>query len=167
MTPDIQQWLAEIRALQNQLTELRQEKDEAYTSAANWRRLYETEARQRRTEVDELQRAIADLKHNSLSHGQEGFLSNENSHPPLVKQLQADIQNLSVDQLQSLLAKALSDCHRLQIALDSERADHAKTRQSLMGALGDTVDVLTKERVHHQELKNSIQPHSLQATTSE
>ena len=48
---DIKQWLAEIKALQQKLAQANQERDEAYASAANWRSLYETEAKQRRTEA--------------------------------------------------------------------------------------------------------------------
>ena len=62
MTQDVRQWLAEIKTLQQKLTETQKERDEAYASAANWRNLYETEAKQRRTESRLAQQAIGSLK---------------------------------------------------------------------------------------------------------
>ena len=48
MSQDLTQWIAEVRTLQRQLADTQKERDQAYNSAANWRRHYETEARQRR-----------------------------------------------------------------------------------------------------------------------
>ena len=50
MTQDVTQWLDEIKALKQQLVEMRQEREEAYASAINWQQRYETEAQQRRVE---------------------------------------------------------------------------------------------------------------------
>jgi len=49
MSQNVTQWLAEIQALKQQLADAQQEREQAYTSAANWQRLYETEAQQRRS----------------------------------------------------------------------------------------------------------------------
>jgi hypothetical protein len=43
MTYDVSQWLAEIKALKQQLATASQESEQAHASAANWRQLYETE----------------------------------------------------------------------------------------------------------------------------
>lgn len=155
MTQNIQQWLAEIRALQHQVAELRQERDEAYGSAANWRRLYETEARQRRTDVAELKETIAELQRRQAPTPQPSPLSVELSLESgngeletLIEHLQAHLAPLPPDQRNTLLLKTLTECHQLRQELDKERSAHAQTRQSLMNALGDTVDLLTKERAH-------------------
>lgn len=58
----VQQWLAEIKGLQQKLLEVQQEREQAYASAANWRNLYEIEAKQRRAEAQTSQAAIAALQ---------------------------------------------------------------------------------------------------------
>jgi len=150
MTQNIQQWLAEIRILQNQVADLRQERDEAYGSAANWRKLYETEARQRREDISELQKTIQDLR-NLLDQKQASGSRLKAGHQQISEALSADIQNLPQEKLRVLLTKTLADCHRLQTELEGEKADHVKTQQSLMSALSETVDTLTKERLTHQK----------------
>ena len=62
MTQEITRWLTEIRTLQQQLEAARQERDQAYQSAANWRQLYDAEAKQRRAEVADLQTTVATLR---------------------------------------------------------------------------------------------------------
>ncbi len=62
MTQDVRQWLGEIKHLQQKLAEAHKERDEAFASAANWRHLYETEAKQRRTEAALMQQSIDALK---------------------------------------------------------------------------------------------------------
>ncbi len=166
MTQNIQQWLAEIRTLQNQVAELRQARDEAYGSAANWRRLYETEARQRREDITELNATIAQLQnsqseapHQSLDAVFQNWLENRNDDSAIdPEQFQAELSTLSTDQLIRLLVQALTEYHQLKQDLEQERSDHTTTRQSLMGALGDTVDLLTKERTHHQHSLETTQP---------
>ncbi|MEO1385772.1 MAG: hypothetical protein AAFV85_00190 [Cyanobacteria bacterium J06634_6] len=41
---------------------------------------------------------------------------------------------------------AKKECDRLKSLLKAEQAEHEKTRESLTAALGDAVDLLTKER---------------------
>src|SRR5689334_16115662 len=57
-----QKWLAEIQALKQQLVEQQRDRDAAWESAQKWRKLYNTEAEQRRTDADLSQKAIASLK---------------------------------------------------------------------------------------------------------
>ncbi|MEM0979705.1 MAG: hypothetical protein AAGH78_05455, partial [Cyanobacteria bacterium P01_H01_bin.58] len=62
MTQDITRWLTEIRTLQQQLAASRQERDQAYKSASNWRQLYDAEAKQRRDEMEQLQLTVNSLR---------------------------------------------------------------------------------------------------------
>ena len=62
MTQDIRQWLNEIKALQQQLTEVVRDREAALESAAQWRQLYNTEAQQRRAEAKLNQQTIAALQ---------------------------------------------------------------------------------------------------------
>jgi vacuolar-type H+-ATPase subunit D/Vma8 len=143
MTHDVKQWLAEIKLLQQKLATLQQELDEAYTSASNWRKLYETEAQQRRTEtylaqqtIDALQIEIAQLQSSQVrvAHSSEEVIQQE------VDQLE------SPEILKDQLKQALLECDRLARTIKAEVEEHEKTRKSLTSALGDTVDRLAKER---------------------
>lgn len=144
MTQDVRQWLAEIKALQQQLAELRQERDEAYTSAANWRKLYETEAKQRRTDaaiakqtIEQLQSTLRPL-HEVRANGSSRDLQGE------LKQLE------TLDEAKTRLIEVLTECDRLTQLLNQQQAEHAKTKDALTVALGDTVDALTQERTRNQ-----------------
>ncbi|MGG6293311.1 hypothetical protein ACQ4M4_02715 [Leptolyngbya sp. AN02str] len=147
MTHDVKQWLGEIKNLQQKLVEAHRERDEAYASAANWRSLYETEAKQRRTEANLSKQAIEELslKIQQLESSQE-FAPLEGNLP---EALQEHIHKLeSVEALQQELAHALMECDRLTNALKAEQRQHEQTRRGLTSALGDTMDLLTQERSH-------------------
>ncbi|HHP7244438.1 MAG TPA: hypothetical protein ACFE0H_07105, partial [Elainellaceae cyanobacterium] len=145
MTHDVRQWLAEIKALQQKLSEVQKERDEAFASAAKWRSLYETEARQRRADAHQAQQTIQHLKTEFQS-----------SQPPPVNaptqtslnasSIRQQIRTLRVDELEAKLIEALTERDRLSQDLQSERDAHERTRKNLTNALGDTVDLLTKER---------------------
>ena len=62
MSQDVRQWLDEIKRLQQQLTEMTRDRDEAGESAAQWRQLYNTEAEQRRNDAKLTQQSIAYLE---------------------------------------------------------------------------------------------------------
>ena len=49
--PNAAQWLGEVQSLQQQVAEIKRERDSAYTSADTLRNLYESEARQRKREI--------------------------------------------------------------------------------------------------------------------
>jgi hypothetical protein len=145
MSQDVRQWLVEIKALQQKLTEISQERDQAYASAANWRRLYETEAQQRRTESRLAQHQMELLKAEleQLKRLPQPEVSDGITRSAIEEQLE-QLQNPS--ELKENLARALMECDRLAQSLKAEQADHAQTRRSLTTALGDTVSLLAKER---------------------
>lgn len=147
MTQDVRQWLAEIKTLQQQLAELRQERDEAYTSAANWRKLYETEAKQRRTEA-----AIAKQAHDQLKAEVQRLRELPSDLEPLsAKEIERELSRLkTTDDLKARLAEVLTECDRLQKALKQQQVEYAQAKDALTVALGDTVDALTKERALRQ-----------------
>jgi chromosome segregation ATPase len=137
MTQELTQWITEVRTLQQQLTEVRQERDQAYNSTANWRRLYETEARQRRQETAELRSQLQ-----ALQQQLQAPTSAQGNHQTVLDHLsQVD----SIDGLQGQLEALVARCKTLGEQLEAEQAAHAQTRQSLIAALGDTFDTLKPE----------------------
>lgn len=145
MSNDVKQWIAEIKGLREQLAEMLRDRNAALDSAAQWSQLYNREAEQRRAEtktsqqtIDALKREIEHLKANLLEKPDEGVdLSAISS---AVKQIN------TVEELQEKLIEALLDRDRLVEAFKAEQISHARTRQSLTTALGDTIDLLTKHR---------------------
>lgn len=161
MTQDVRQWLSEIKALQQQLAEAERERDAAYTSATNWRRLYETEAQQRRTETNLAQQAIADLQ-TEIQQLRGGIIFGDNASSSATEMTQALDQLQTPAELREKLGQILQEQSRLQgeverlvQALQLEQANHAQTRKSLTTALGDTIDLLTKERAIKQVEKST------------
>ena len=147
MNQNVTQWLAEIQSLQRQVSELQKEREQAYASADNWRKLYESEAGQRRREsengdrqIKRLQQVVAELQTpaTELIEGEDAKFSEEIS---AIQSIQ------SVEQLQSQLVAAKRLCARLKGELKAEQEAHEKTRESLTAALGDTVDLLARERL--------------------
>lgn len=149
---DVVQWLTEIRTLKQQLAEIRQERDEAVAREANWRKLYSTEAQQRRSENKLAQEEIKSLKdqlqqqrlapmavaQTSTSPGKlTEDLTQLNSIEALKAKLQAVIQER--DQLRQLRDRALE-------ALQAEQDNHAQTRKSLTAVISDTIDQIAKQR---------------------
>lgn len=163
MSQEVTKWLAEIKALQQQLATTQKDRDAADTSAANWRKLYETEAQQRRTEVALTQQKLA-----ALTAELEQFKGEAEPEPELqapaaqgstqtALDIRAELSGLQTPaELQQKLALVLLERNQLQAkvealtqALKAEQAEHAHTRKTLTTALGDTVDLLTKERTLH------------------
>ncbi len=152
MSQDVRQWLDEIKRLQQQLTEMTRDRDEAGESAAQWRQLYNTEAEQRRNDAKLTQQSIANLEAKieesqnfspNVSEGDEAGIARQQE----VEQLQ------TVDELKAKLVAVLEERDRAfeQIkqfaqALKLEEALHAETSKNLTSALGDAVDLLTKAR---------------------
>ena len=145
MADQVVQWLNEIKDLKQKLQVAQEAQEAANASADNWRKLYETEAQQRRTEavltrqtIDALKAEIAQLQ--SLPKG---------SSDGLVAQFTLDrsIETLTtVDELKARLLDLWMERDRLAQNLKDEQANHAQTRKNLTTALGDTVDLLTKVR---------------------
>lgn len=150
MNHEVTQWLAEIKSLQQQLAATQQEREEAYASATNWRKLYETEAQQRRTEaslsrqmVESLQAEIQQLR------GTPQTEASGTTSLPEVMQVVAELT--TIEALQAKLTEVLLECDRLQQSLKAEKMGHAQTRKSLTTALGDAVDMLSKGEIPGSE----------------
>ncbi len=148
-------WLAEVQALQRQIGELQQERERAYESADNWRKLYDQEAQQRRRDaaiaagkLERLQKDISDLRMADRAADVEADRSvNLEGDRPTDKNIaQSDSQSQQLRQLKAELEAAKQECQQLQTQVEAERAAHAQTRNSLTAALGDAVDLLSKER---------------------
>lgn len=150
MAQDVRQWLDEIKRLQQQLTEVSRDRDEAGESAAQWRQLYNTEAEQRRNDAKLTQQSIASL---------EAQLEQSQSFSPIVPEgsdagvaRQQEVEKLeTVGELKAKLAEVLEERDRaieqvkqLSQGLKQEEARHAETSKNLTSALGDAVDLLTK-----------------------
>ena len=145
MTQEVAQWLAEIKALKQQLVEAQQETQQAYASAANWQRLYETEAQQRRTEATLAKQTIAELQQALQKH--EGRSPLDPEGEATIANLQTEVSRLNtVEALQTRLLEALVERDRLLQELQAERVNHAQTRKGLTTALGDAIDLLAKQR---------------------
>lgn len=160
MTEDVRQWLAQIKALQQQLSQVQQQRDEADASAANWCRLYETEAQQRRTDahlarqtIEELQAQIQQLQDAATPVGNQRVISpSESDIESEVEQLETGTQ-LKQKLVEVLLERDLAtkEVVRLQQALKIEQENHTQTRKSLTSALGDAIDRLNREREEGQK----------------
>jgi hypothetical protein len=141
---DVAQWLAEIKSLQQQLAEAHKEREDAYASAANWRKLYETEAQQRRIEANLSRQTIELLK--AEVQQLKGIPLARSSNPEIGSEVQQAVEQLStVADLKAKLTEVMIERDRLMQALKVEQAEHAQTRKSLTTALGDAVDMLAKE----------------------
>ncbi|MGP1374760.1 MAG: hypothetical protein ACTS3T_18160 [Almyronema sp.] len=142
MTGNVTQWLTEIRNLQRQLADTLKERDAAYKSAANWRQLYETEAQQRRSAVQQLQEKNKALQQELLRLQQQPDWSQPQNAAEIEQQVS---QIADAAKLRQQLIAALAQCDRLKQALQTEKTEHTQTRQSLTMALGDTIDMLARE----------------------
>ncbi len=142
MSSDVQQWLAEIRSLQQQLQTVQAEREAADASACKWRDLYQAEAQQRRTEAELMRDRITEL---------EDALAQATAPPAPLESLAADqpfapAERQPPDDLHQQFSAAQAEVIRLQAALKAERASHEQTRQNLMTALADTMDLFTREK---------------------
>ncbi|HEY9643665.1 MAG TPA: hypothetical protein V6C57_24460 [Coleofasciculaceae cyanobacterium] len=146
-------WLAEIKALQQKVAEAAQERDQAYASAANWRKLYETEAKQRRLEANLARQALDALKA-ELQELQQPLQINLADRSTAVQAEIAQVAN--VEELQARLMQALLEGDRLSQCLRDEQAAHADTRRSLTTALGDAIDQLNQERHDHSATDGNL-----------
>lgn len=149
---DVVQWLAQIKELKDQLAQAQQDRDEAYATASNWQRLYDTEAQQRRTDAHLARAAIEELqlKLQELQGNTQLRLNPASSVPPEIAQ---EIEQLDSQQLKQKLIEAMierdrtaQEAFQLTEALKAEQASHNQTRKSLTSALGDAIDQLAKYR---------------------
>jgi vacuolar-type H+-ATPase subunit I/STV1 len=139
------QWLAEIKALKQHIAELQTEHDAGWQSAEKWRKLYNTEAEQRRTDAQMAQQTIASLK--AQIHQIQGIEAAQLDDPTATIAIQQEVEQLeSVEELKAKLIAVTKERDRLLQALKTEQDNHAQTRKSLTTALGDAIDGLTRER---------------------
>ncbi|MEC4815561.1 MAG: hypothetical protein SAK29_20140 [Scytonema sp. PMC 1069.18] len=139
------QWLAEIKALKQQVAELQSERDTGWESAEKWRKLYNTEAEQRRTDALMAQQTIASLK--AQIQQIKGIAEARLDDPTAAVVIEQEVKQIeSLEELKAKLVAAIKERDRLQQALKTEQDNHAQTRKSLTTALGDAIDRLAKER---------------------
>jgi len=146
MNNDVRQWLAEIKELKQQLADSIRDRDAANESAANWRRLYNTEAQQRRTEAQLAKQQIDALtvEVQQLQQEKAQFKAQDPDATSAIEQEVAKLQTL--EQVKQKLIEVMVERDRLIDALKLEQANHAQTRNSLTAVIGDTIDQLTKQR---------------------
>lgn len=146
MSDDLtQKWLSEIQELQQQVAQMQQERDSAWESAEKWRKLYNTECEQRRSDLQLAQQSIEKFKRElkELKGIQDGMLPDADANLVINTQIE---QIDSIDAVKKKLLAVMKECDRLQNALKNEQESHAQTRQSLTTALGDAIDSIKRER---------------------
>jgi chromosome segregation ATPase len=155
MSNDVTQWLAQIKALRQQLADSISDRDAAYESATNWRQLYTNEAQQRRTEARLAQEQLETLKAEirQLQGDSSRLKRNDPEAASAIEQEIAQLQ--TVEELQAKLKEIMGERDRLIDALKIEQANHAQTRKSLTAVIGDTIDQLAKERGNQQPTPES------------
>ncbi|NEQ98778.1 MAG: hypothetical protein F6K30_19000 [Cyanothece sp. SIO2G6] len=165
MSHDVTQWLNEIRALQERISCLDQERAKAAQQASRWYQAYQTEAKQRRADVKRLQHQMNSLVAENQRLKQRSASDSSPIIPPppptvpsqgnpIVGAADAHQQD-SLKALQQQLIEAIAKCDRLAQTLRQEQRDHAQTRQALMEALSDTIEQLERERAHQTPPTNT------------
>jgi hypothetical protein len=140
-----QQWLEEIQVLKRQLAQKQLDLNAAWESAEKWRKLYNTEAEQRRTDAHLFQQTIASLK--AEIHKLQGIDAATLADGKATAAIQAEIKQIqAVEELQIKLIAVIKERDRLLQAFKTEQESHTQTRQSLTTALGDAIDSLARER---------------------
>ena len=146
---NVRQWLAEVKALQQKLAQADRERDEAHASAANWRSLYETEAKQRRTETALARQTIDSLKAELQAAQANPFAESAATETP-----QSEINpTLDIQTLQAQHLAVQRERDRLLQALKTEQLAHIDSRKQLTTALGDAIDQLNQERSVAQQAR--------------
>jgi predicted nucleic acid-binding Zn-ribbon protein len=116
---------------------LRLERDRALEEAAKWRRRYEVEAQQRRTETEAADRTIRDLRAEISQLCQMG----KAVRPALsaMKHSPVSDSDSTLERLTFELAQLTQARNELEDALVQEQQHHAKTRENLISALGEAL----------------------------
>jgi DNA-binding protein H-NS len=136
------QWLNEIKLLKQHISNLQQALETANISIDRWRKLYETEAQQRRQEAQFAQRTIDDLQAQLQSWQAPVAAPTAPSDP----HLESELANLSNEGLKVQLLAAWVERHQLAQVLQQEQAAHERTRKELTTALADAMELLSKSR---------------------
>jgi hypothetical protein len=117
----------------DQLNQLRVERDRALEDAAKWRRRYEVEAQQRRAETELAEKTIRELRAELFQLCQIG---------PAVRSaapLREGESDGVLGRLSAELAELQQERNRLAEAFAQEQQQHAKTRESLITAIGEVM----------------------------
>lgn len=134
-----QRWLKEIQRLKQSIIDLQTQLTSAWESSEKWRKLYSTEAEQRRTDVQLFQQTIAGLKLEiqQIKGIEDGRLPDAQT----ATKIQDEVEKLnSIKELKVKLISIMKERDRLQQALKTEQEMHIQTRKSLTTALGDAID---------------------------
>lgn len=147
MSHEVAQWLAEIKALKQQVAQLESDRTEALESADKWRQLYNTEAQQRRTEAKLAQQTIVQLQSQLQQMSRPDLPSPQ--HDEAQSQANAQLEAAQLENPEALRAKLMEvmiERDRLVQALKAEQLNHIQTRKNLTTVIGDTLDRLSRER---------------------
>ncbi|MEB3215781.1 MAG: hypothetical protein VKN72_05925 [Nostocales cyanobacterium 94392] len=146
MSEDLtQQWLTEIQSLKQQIAQLQAERIATWESTEKWRKLYNTEAEQRRNDAQLFQQTIASLKAEiqKLKGIEDATLPDSET----VTAIQQEVAQLTtVEDLKTKLTLTMKERDRLLQALKTEQENHSQTRKSLTTALGDAIDGLKRQK---------------------
>jgi hypothetical protein len=145
MSEEIVGWLNEIKALKQKQVELQQELQNARDQEENWRKLYTTEAQQRRleTEAAEAQLQEAQLTIKELTDFGQGDGAAEEKRWAAINRDLEGVEDIT--QLKQKLLDAIKERDQLFQFLQREREAHEQTRRSLTAVIGDTVDKYVKK----------------------
>ena len=144
------QWLTEIQSLKQQVAQLQAEQVANRESAEKWRKLYNTEAEQRRTDSQLFRQTVASLKAEiqKLQGIEDATLPDSDTATAIEEEV---AQLSSTEELKTKLALALKERDRLLQALKTEQDKHSQTRRSLTSALGDAIDGLKRQKTVNSE----------------
>ncbi|MCJ8281024.1 MAG: hypothetical protein MJK14_14365 [Rivularia sp. ALOHA_DT_140] len=151
MSEDLtQQWLTEIQSLKQQIAQLQAERVATWESAEKWRKLYNTEAEQRRTDSQLFRQTVASLKAEiqQLKGIEDATLPDSNTAIAIEQEI-AELSSL--EELKAKLTITLKERDRLLQALKTEQDKHSQTRKSLTTALGDAIDGLKRQKSVNSE----------------
>jgi hypothetical protein len=165
MSQEVVQWLREIQELKQQLAMAQQAQATADASADNWRRLYETEAQQRRTEANSTRQMMAELRAELAAL--KGLPESPDAAPIATTAIAPAIAEFStLEQLRNKLLEVWTERDRLAQALKIEQANHVQTRKNLTMALGDTMEIL-KTRLKQDEVEEMAAPEDASSEPSD
>jgi hypothetical protein len=114
---------------------LRQERDRALEDALKWRRRYEIEAQQRRTEAETADRTIRNLRAEVQQLSQMGSTVVR----PVLTAISSDSAVSDQQYITLELARLAQSRDELAEALAQEQQQHTKTRENLISALGEAL----------------------------
>lgn len=138
---DVSYWLAEVKALQQQLGLLQQERDAAHEESVRWRDRYHSESQLRQQNTAFLKEQIRQLEAEQAKYQRLDESGDGDPDLGLLESL-ADMQDL--DEIQQYVQEIAQERNALRRELEAERQAHSQTRESLSLALGDTIDLLTQ-----------------------